>query len=57
MKPPEPKPLSPPLLLRVVKRCPKCGRVSEGRADDMAFAMFGLCFLCCHPRQRVTRKR
>jgi hypothetical protein len=51
MKPPEPRPLSP-LLLHAVPRCMKCGKAPGGRADDVALAMFGRCFRCCHPASK-----
>jgi len=51
MKPPEPRPLSP-LVLRPVVRCKRCTKASDGRADDLALAMFGICFRCCNKQPK-----
>lgn len=55
MKPPEPKPLSP-LLLRAIKKCPKCGRVLEGRADNLSVEIYHQCFRCAHPQKKTRRQ-
>lgn len=45
---PQAKPLAP-LLLRSLKRCPKCDRVLDGRADRISAELYHTCFRCLHP--------